>query len=112
MKHQENKTYELIPDDGGHSWHVRILSGDFVESVIQFGAITIGEEADDGNHFINFDFELISSPDPELTVESVELQETAGDILHNIMVDSLENKDGSVAIKDVDDEEAEWEVIE
>ena len=56
MKHQENKTYELIPDDGGKSWHVRILAGDFIESVIQFGAITIGEEADDGNHFINFDF--------------------------------------------------------
>lgn len=111
MKHEENKTYELIPDDDGDAWHVRILSGNFVESVIQFGAIKIGEEADDGNHFVNFDFQLISSPDSELTVEDEELQEVAGDILHNIVVTSVEKNDGSMAIKDVDDDDAEWEIV-
>ena len=110
MNHKENETYEMIPDDEGDAWHIRILDGTFVESVIQFGAIKIGEEAGDGNHFINFDFQLISSPDPDVTVDNMDLQETAGDILHNIMVTSLENKDGSVAIKDKN--ENEWEIIE
>ena len=95
MNHKENETYEMIPDDEGDAWHIRILDGTFVESV---------------NHFINFDFQLISSPDPDVTVDNIDLQETAGDILHNIMVTSLENKDGSVAIKDKNEDE--WEIIE
>jgi len=111
MKHQENKTYELVPDDGGESWYVRIKEGMFSEAVIQFGAIKIGKELDEGDHQITFDFDLISSPDGDLNVEDEELQSTAGDILHDIMVQSLEKDDGSMAVKDADKPDANWEML-
>jgi len=37
---QENKDYELIPADGEH-WHVRILSGEFIETVFYFKEMTL-----------------------------------------------------------------------
>ena len=38
---QENKDYELIPSpNDSHSWHIRILTGDFVETVIQYGTVS------------------------------------------------------------------------
>lgn len=80
----ENVDYEFIPH-GETDWHVRILTGDFVESVIQFGALQ--ENAENGE--INFSFELISSPDADLSVENTSLQNHVGNILLSIISTSL-----------------------
>ena len=40
----ENKDYELIPSSSDSTvWHVRILSGDFTETIVKFGSISFNE---------------------------------------------------------------------
>lgn len=114
MIHEENKTYEFIPADGDYAWNIRILEGMYNETVVQYGAISVGDETKDGSgdHVLNFNFEIISSPDPDLSPDDVELQHVVGDILLEIIKTSIERNDGSMAIKDVDDEDAEWEILE
>lgn len=82
---QENKDYVLIPADGidnnDQAWDIRITSGEFVETVVRFGNVAInGEE-----NVLNFNFTLISSPDEDLTEDSIELQKVVGDILHDVV---------------------------
>jgi hypothetical protein len=87
---QENIHYELIPGPDGESdeiWHIRILDGDFTETVIQFGILHM---MDDG--YMRYNFEVISSPDPDATPENGDLQDYAGLILYSIL-DSATSKD-------------------
>ena len=81
---EENTDYELIPADDDH-WHIRIKTGDFIESVISFGSIKVDEK----NDCLNFDFTLHSSPDPDLTVDNFELQKYAGKVLEGVLVNNL-----------------------
>ena len=86
----ENKEYELIPGDDDH-WHIRIKEGEFIESVVSFGSIKMSEVDDK----LSFNFFLHSSPDPDLTVDNVELQRVMGKILESVLIDNLnkmENK--------------------
>ena len=92
----ELKDYELIPDnDNINDWNVRILSGNFVETVLKFGAISINEK---GKDIMTFNFDVISSPDSELTVDNTELQEYAGDLLQAIIRDGIDTN--SVIMKE------------
>lgn len=85
---KEHEHYEMIPGDGhDQAWNIRILHGQFVETVIEFGAISFNEE-DEG--LMTFNFNLISSPDLDLTTENVELQEEAAEILENVIADAIE----------------------
>ena len=94
----ELKDYELVPsDEDEQAWNVRLLTGTFVETVLRFGAISLNEEG-----IMSFNFYVISSPDPDLTTESIELQEYAGDLLQAIIRDGMET--GSVITKEKDDE--------
>jgi len=79
-KLSENIDYELVPTDTDQ-WHVRFLTGDFIETVIEFG--TIRFDGDTGT--LRWNMEIISSPDPDLTTESLTFQEHCGNILQNIM---------------------------
>ena len=86
----EDVDYELIPcDDVGNeqAWDVRILRGDFVESVIRFGNLKVNEE----QGCLNFNFLVVSSPDADVTVENVELQEYAGVVLESILENAIAN---------------------
>jgi hypothetical protein len=80
----ENVDYELIPYEET-DWHVRILTGYFTETIIQFGALQVNEK----NGEINFNFELISSPDFDVSNENTDLQSHAADILLSIINTSL-----------------------
>lgn len=96
----ELKDYELIPaEDDEQAWAVRILSGDFVETIIRYGAISFNE-AEEG--VMTFNFAIISSPDPELTTEDVSFQEYVGDLLQAIIRDGVES--GSVLTREKNDE--------
>ena len=89
MKHSENKTYSLIPgDDGDQHWKIRFLEGPYSETVIQYGAISI-DGKDDG--IMTFNFLIESSPDEDLTVDDIDLQLWAGDVLQEIIRDAIEN---------------------
>jgi hypothetical protein len=94
----ELKDYELIPAEGDdQAWAVRILTGNYVETVLQFQAISFNR-VEEG--VMSFNFEVVSSPDPELTVENIELQEYAGDLLQAIIRDGIES--GSVIAREAE----------
>lgn len=87
---EENVQYELIPGDNNH-WHIRIKEGEFIESVISFGKISIEEDSP----IISFDLTVEYSPDEELISDNIDLQKYAGKILESIIVNNLnevENK--------------------
>ena len=96
----ELKDYELIPaEDDEQAWNVRVLTGPYNETVLRFGSISINE-TDEG--ILTFHFYVVSSPDPDLTTENVDLQEYAGDLLQAIIRDGIET--GSTITKEKDDE--------
>jgi hypothetical protein len=81
---EENVDYELIPGDEEH-WHIRIKTGEFIESVISFGNIKF----DDKTAEMKFDFNMHFSPDGDLSVDSVDFQKYAGKILESILINNL-----------------------
>ena len=91
---QENVDYELIPGDGEH-WHIRVKQGDYIESVISFGKISIDENSDQ----LRFDFNLIFTPDPDLTVEDLTLQQYCGRILTSLLEVAVNN--GTLVAQDL-----------
>lgn len=83
-KPSEGLDYELIPVEyveNEAAWDVRILRGEFTETVIRFGTIRVDGEKD----YLTFDFRVVESPDAELSSDSVPLQEYAGDVLFDIL---------------------------
>jgi hypothetical protein len=79
----ENVDYELVPVGDDH-WNIRLLAGDFTETVISFGTVRIEEEA------VRFDFDVIYSPiDAEPQDEG--LQEVAGMVLYSIIEAKIKN---------------------
>lgn len=87
----EDIDYELIPcDDVGNeqAWDVRILRGDFIESVIRFGNLKVNEE----QGCLNFNFLVVSSPDADVTEDNIELQEYAGVVLESILENAIANR--------------------
>jgi hypothetical protein len=79
MQLSENKDYQFIPvnRDGKESWDIRILEGEFVETVFYFDKIQV---ADDGEH-IKFNFYIVSTPNPDLNEDNQGLQKYAGMVL-------------------------------
>jgi hypothetical protein len=99
---KENVDYELVPSENhdDQAWNVRFLSGDYTETVIQYGAIKlIGEnqEKDDATE-MSFNFDVVSSPDPDLSASDISLQNHAGDVLLDIIEQAILN--GSIETKE------------
>lgn len=84
----ENVDYELIPGDNDH-WNIRILTGDYVESVFNYGAIKVTESGEE----LSYDVTLVESPDPDLSVEDEEFQQYTGNILISIIESSIANEE-------------------
>lgn len=86
----EDVDYELIPCDdvaNEQAWDVRILRGNFIESVIRFGNLKVNEE----EGCLNFNFLVVSSPDADVTEDNVELQEYAGAVLESVLENAIAN---------------------
>ena len=84
----ENQHYELVPSDAGEFWNVRILAGEYSETVITFGAISINEKTS----VLTFDFSVDYSPDDGVSSDDPGLQSYAAHILHSVLVDSIEHE--------------------
>lgn len=85
---KENIDYQLVPaPDHDQDWAVRILTGDYVETVLKYGAIGFNE---DEEGMMTFNFEVIESPDTDLTAADEDLQEYAGDLLQQIIKQAIE----------------------
>jgi hypothetical protein len=83
----ENDDYELIPGDEEDTWNIRILKGDFVETVIRFNTVRFDDEG-----WLRYSFDIILSPDSELTTENSDLQSIAGEILLSVIQSATEKE--------------------
>tara|TARA_A100001388_G_scaffold267953_1_gene242597 strand:- start:1172 stop:1468 length:297 start_codon:yes stop_codon:yes gene_type:complete len=93
---EEKVDYEIIPShEDEQAWNVRILKGPFTETVIRYGVIKFNEIPKN----MTFNFDLIYSPDSELTTENVDLQDFAGAMLEKIMANGI--KEGSVMTREI-----------
>ena len=86
---RENEDFALVPlDNDPDGWGVRFLNGPFVETVVQYGTVTFdGKEG-----CMKFNYDIISSPDPELTTENLKLVQHATKVLCAVIVDNYENE--------------------
>ena len=78
---KQNVDYELIPGDN-NDWKVRILKGDFIETVFKFGNVNFTDD----DLMLQFDFTLEYSPDPDVKSTNAELQKAASNILHSLLI--------------------------
>lgn len=100
-KVSEGVDYELIPVeyvDNVAAWDVRILRGDFTETVIRYGTIRFDGAWDQ----LTFDFRVVTSSDPDLDSSNVALQEFAADILEDILERGIQ--EGWVYSKEKDED--------
>jgi len=85
---KENIDYQLVPaPDHDQDWAVRVLTGDYVETVLKYGAIGFNEEEEG---LMTFNFEVVESPDTDLSAADEDLQEYAGDLLQQIIKQAIE----------------------
>ena len=99
-KLSEGVHYELIPGPEGNdqSWDIRIIEGNFVESVIRFGNIGF----DPNQEALTFNFALVSSPDGDLDEDNEDLQNYVGGILEDVLERAA--ADGSLVQQEVEDD--------
>ena len=87
-KLSEGLDYDLVPvvtEDNQQGWDVRIITGDYVETVIRYGNISF----DHITESLNFNFDIIYTPNDSITLEDFTLQEYCGRILEDILENSL-----------------------
>jgi hypothetical protein len=98
-KMSEGIDYELIPADADNeqAWDIRVLRGDFVETVLRYGNVSF----DGAEKCLKFNFFVISSPDPDLQTTDIDLQNTAADILEDVLEKSYHN--GTLQTAEMDD---------
>lgn len=90
----EGLDYEFVPADGDdQAWQVRLLTGPFPETVIQYGNLRV----DGKEESIHFDFSIVESPDKDLTIDDKQLQDALGSVLFYILEDSLTNGTAEIA---------------
>ena len=99
-KLSEGIHYEIIPSSLDEKcWDVRLLE-EFPETVIRYGNVAFDGKQD----ALTFNYEIISSPDPDLEIEgNFEFQEYSGRILSNIIEASI--TDGSMMAWDKENHE-------
>jgi len=78
---KQNVDYELIPGEN-NDWKVRILKGNFIETVFHFGDVNFTDD----DLMVQFDFTLDYTPDPDVQSTNAELQKVASYILHSLLV--------------------------
>lgn len=90
--------YELIPSDSENqmSWDVRLVEGDYPETVLRFGRLKVIDE------HLHFDFIVVSSPDEKANEDNLDLQDFAAEILEDILTNAAAN-DSLIETEPADD---------
>jgi len=85
----ENEDYELVPSEVGEHWDIRILTGEFIETVFNFGAIKVSDDGESLNYSAEIkEHQFGEDWNPD---EDMNWHETTGNILLNILERSIEN---------------------
>lgn len=81
---KENIDYERIPGEND-SWNVRILKGDYTETVYRYDVLKLDEELG----ALRYSASIISTPDDDLTIDNSSFQRHIGDILFSILDEDI-----------------------
>jgi hypothetical protein len=81
----QNVNYELIPGEDNF-WKVRVLTGPFIETVFQFGAVGFNEL----DFTVKFDYNIWYTPHPDLKAGDDEFEKVAANILHSLLIGLLD----------------------
>lgn len=80
----------IIPEDIKKNLQIKILSGDFVDTVYEYGSVAV-EESNNGDAYLKFNYNVLESPLDTVELESSnEFKNFIGDILVNIMTEKIE----------------------
>ena len=89
----QNIDYELIPDPNNEEWwKVRILTGEFTETVIQYSSLKIQYPYDEKSDEppITFSFTIIETPQDGLNED--DMAHVAAPILQDIVLGAVERE--------------------
>ena len=86
----ENVDYELIPVEDKDNWHVRVKTGEYIETVFQFGALKVEE----GGEYMNFSYDLVYSPIEGLKEDDLDLQQVVKEILISVLESAVGQQQG------------------
>jgi len=89
------KNYELTDNNSDNDLVIlRITEGEFKNVEFAFGKVYFGEDTDEDNCKVTFDFE-VTTPPKDMSVQEaesmLELQDTIGKILINILEEHIKN---------------------
>ena len=95
---QENIDYVLTPlKESEDAWGVRFMTGDYVETIVQYNTIAVNEIKDQ----LTFNFRIVSTPDTDLSESDVNLQKHVAAVLEAIIEVGI--TDGSVELNNRED---------
>lgn len=98
--------YTLVEHDDDH-WAIQLTEGKYAGVVYRYGTVKFVGEDEDGNGRVTFEYDIL---DPKgFNREEIfgpEIDEIFGKILHNIIIESLENKEELNGNDRKDDSEA------
>lgn len=83
---KQNIDYELVPGEN-NDWKVRILKGDFIETVFHYGKVNFTDD----DSMIHFDYTVDYTPDPDVQSTNAELQKVASNILHSLLIGMIDD---------------------
>ena len=96
---KENVDYEIIPSsEDEQAWNVRELKGPYTQTVLKYGTVAFNKVKDN----MSFNFNIVYTPDTELTTEDYDLQDFAGHMLEKIIAAGI--KEGSIATREIVDD--------
>ena len=95
-----DEDYQLVPTEHENSqaWSIRILKGEFAETVIRYGNIAIDPEDD----CLKFNFMIEYSPNEDLTTDDIAVQNYVADVLEGVLEQAI--ADGSFVTSDSNEE--------
>jgi len=87
---EENVDYELVPSEETDDWRVRILKGDYTETVFQFTVLKL----DPDDVTLHFDYVIIYSPISDLEENNEGLLNVVGSILYDMLDQYVKKSEG------------------
>jgi hypothetical protein len=98
-----DKDYAYVVNDKDvNSVHIKLLTGEYAETVFKFGKVGIEEK--NNNAYLQFDFDVLSSPIKKVA-KSLEFRNYIGDLLVSIITSKLDIEEGYYDENRADDTE-------
>lgn len=102
-KLMDNVDFKFVISDGDKDFvRIQILTGEYKDTLFKFGKVGIEEK--EGEAFLQFDFDVISSPIKKVA-KQIEFRNYIGDILLNIITSKLDIEEGYYDENGTDDTE-------